>query len=375
MALWSNHWLMLPFFETIWNGYLDLTHRTKMIIGFIVLFLIISVILLIFILISRGINNRDERRKEQFESLFESFIMNIMFEEDLEMVARHISSLKEQCDTAFKKKIAVHLLLDYQRNFSGEAQERLCFIYERMGLGIFLSEELRQSAWEKKAHAARAMSLMSDDREVELFIQNLNHKVAEVRNESTFALIRLQGVQAFQFLHGYQYYLNLWQQIRMIELIDDIDNSVAPDLEALLKSENQSVKAFAIRLIYYFNASYLVPILEELIKEPLNEECVTESLKVFEKYQYADVVPFYKANYANYSPKNRLIIIRLIGVCSFDDAHFEFLKQHYESGSFEEKIAITQVVDEIDERLLDELITDKNEEFEMIVAHAKDDRI
>lgn len=355
--------------------YLKLKPKEQFLIGAIVLFIIVSLILIVFILISRSVKNFKEERSFNLQNFYQEYLLSILFEEDAKLKINQLAKLKSKINSNFKKAIIVNELLELNKNLKGEIRGSVLHVYETLDLSKFLGKQIKSRKWNVKAIAIRNLSLFEDGSQIHIISKSINHSEEEVRNEANFALVRLQGVTAFGYLHAYKYTLNTWQQLRLIELVKEMDLLEKPNTALLLKSDNLSIVSFAIKLVYYFNDGENVEGVFNRVKELKSISCHIDALDVFIKFQFEKAIPFYIEVYKTNPESIQVKILEFVKECSFDDANLPFLIQQFVDANYKMKLKILEVVNYIDESWIQEIEVRDKETFEVMLNHVKDDRI
>ncbi len=151
-----------------------------------------------------------------------------------------------------RKKIIFYQLYKLGKNFYGEKQQKLRYLYENKNLHPFVIKKIRNGSWFIKALYLEYLSMLPFAKGR---IKNL-HKLTRSKNPHVRLYSQLTYISqypdlAFSFLNRYPYILTDWDQLNLYNTM--LHNSLMiPDLYPYLQSHNPSVIIFCLRLIRWY---------------------------------------------------------------------------------------------------------------------------
>ena len=180
---------------------------------------------------------------------------NLLFEKDLEEISQ--MSNEEISDifpkSLFKKRLFKQVLIEriigLNKKMKGEFKEKLKTLYKRLGLVELTKANLKDSRWDKISAGlvqVNEMDLGELINEVKSFT---NSKNFYVRSLAGATLLNLSEKVDLSFLKDQDYPLSDWQQMNYLRIIKFVGSSKFLNIPILLKSKNQSVREFAIKLV------------------------------------------------------------------------------------------------------------------------------
>lgn len=152
------------------------------------------------------------------------------------------------------------------RKFSGSAAEELIRLYIALNLKKDALEKLNKGnkiyQISEGIQELTAMKTLEVLPEIPDYLSNPNEQIYQ---EAQYALVRLKGFEGLSFLHDLSNTLSDWQQMRILDAIRDIPDTKRYLIADWLKSTNNSVIIFTLRLIrtkqllgFYNNVAALI---------------------------------------------------------------------------------------------------------------------
>ncbi|WP_144607114.1 hypothetical protein [Algoriphagus algorifonticola] len=222
----------------------------------IILFFIFSAAsMIIFMLIFKTQRNQREENIKNYEQEIIGPLTNLLFEKDLEEISQ--MSNEEISDifpkSLFKKRLFKQVLIEriigLNKKMKGEFKDKLKTLYKRLGLVELTKANLKDSRWDKISAGlvqVNEMDLGELINEVKSFT---NSKNFYVRSLAGATLLNLSEKVDLSFLKDQDYPLSDWQQMNYLRIIKFVGSSKFLNIPILLKSKNQSVREFAIKLV------------------------------------------------------------------------------------------------------------------------------
>lgn len=164
-----------------------------------------------------------------------------------------ISELKESVADPFKRKIIISTLLKLRNEISGEMAESIDKLYVKLGLLRYSLAKLRNKKWDVIANGIRELTQFKIKAVHQIVMNNINHPTKEVRKEMQLYLVHLYAFKGLDFLNVLETPLSEWDQIQLLEILQLKNDSEIVDITPWLKSSNDSVVNFTLKLAKVYN--------------------------------------------------------------------------------------------------------------------------
>lgn len=164
-----------------------------------------------------------------------------------------ISELKESVADPFKRKIIISTLLKLRNEISGEMAESIDKLYVKLGLLRYSLAKLRNKKWDVIANGIRELTQFKIKAVHQIVMNNINHPTKEVRKEMQLYLVHLYAFKGLDFLNVLETPLSEWDQIQLLEILQLNNDTQIIDIKPWLKSSNDSVVNFTLKLAKVYN--------------------------------------------------------------------------------------------------------------------------
>ena len=164
-----------------------------------------------------------------------------------------ISELKESVADPFRRKIIISTLLKLRNEISGEMAESIDKLYVKLGLLRYSLAKLRNKKWDVIANGIRELTQFKIKAVHQIVMNNINHPTKEVRKEMQLYLVHLYAFKGLDFLNVLETPLSEWDQIQLLEILQLKNDSEIVDITPWLKSSNDSVVNFTLKLAKVYN--------------------------------------------------------------------------------------------------------------------------
>ena len=164
-----------------------------------------------------------------------------------------ISELKESVADPFGRKIIISTLLKLRNEISGEMAESIDKLYVKLGLLRYSLAKLRNKKWDVIANGIRELTQFKIKAVHQIVMNNINHPTKEVRKEMQLYLVHLYAFKGLDFLNVLETPLSEWDQIQLLEILQLKNDSEIVDITPWLKSSNDSVVNFTLKLAKVYN--------------------------------------------------------------------------------------------------------------------------
>ncbi|MEJ6980447.1 HEAT repeat domain-containing protein [Pedobacter sp. P351] len=150
------------------------------------------------------------------------------------------------------RQLLIDELVISSKNLAGVASENLLKLYSQLELYKDSEKNLNHFSWYKKVKAIQELSAMKLVGFSNTLYELTNHKNEFIRMEAQTSIVKFHGFEGLSFLNEIRYPISEWHQIHLLKELSAVSSSDFKGIEAWLKSPNDSVIIFALKL----SASY-----------------------------------------------------------------------------------------------------------------------
>lgn len=239
--------------ESLWSYIQGLDEIDLFLIVCILLFLLTIIIFIAVILLSRLKKNRIEIFRNRNTEHISKTLFAIGF--DGEKFENFIKDpeFNKNWKRKFYRQQFLSELINLHRLYGGEIALNLrkCYIEFRL---IQLSyAKIRSRRWEIKCAGIQELSEMEIKKAVPVILEHTKSKNETLKMVALTEVLHLKGLEGLSLLEDYQEPLNDWIQLNLLESIKEANWNNVPDFGYLLKSTNESIVVFGLRLINLFH--------------------------------------------------------------------------------------------------------------------------
>jgi len=285
------------------------------------------VILLSYLKYLRARLRTEEKIEATYQKEYESNLIEYLYagndEEEISFQQQQIINyFKTNAITGLKRKIFINTLLKLRNEITGEAADAIQQLYYQTGFATDATKKVKSKKWDTVAKAIKELAQFEIKEAHDEIILLINHPKKEVRNEIQMYLVKLFGFEGLEFLDLLENKLSEWNQIQILKILENSEIHNLPDICPWLKSTNDSVVSFAIKLakIYHqfdtkdemllllehSNQEIRIEAIEiisdlwiseaiDILKKDINQRCLEEQIAFFktaEKMFTAADIPF-----------------------------------------------------------------------------------
>ncbi|MCF7567014.1 HEAT repeat domain-containing protein [Sabulilitoribacter arenilitoris] len=247
--------------------YIQVAWGTSLILAIAIVCLSVYLKVLRFHLRKKEIENK------LLKSEYEALIIEYLYTED-ELGDGHTfkESVIEQLQSAIliesKRKLIISILYNLTYEVSGELSDTIKTLYIKAGFVAHALKRLESKHWYIIAKGIGELSHFRIDNVYNNVSKFLDHPRLEVRKETELYLVELFKFKGLSFLNTLTDTLSEWMQLRLLETLQKFDDQQICDINPWLKSQNESVILFAIKLAQIYNQFEVQNTLTELLSHP-----------------------------------------------------------------------------------------------------------
>lgn len=229
--------------------------------------IMVSFIFLLWIRFNYAKNRKKHKTlKEKYQTLLINFIYLTEDEIDEKKSIQH--QLLKAVKNTFEREVIQKLILRLHSDLSGELATFLEELYRDLDLVQYSLKKMKSNAWYVKIKGIREVTQMNVKGVYDETLRLINHENELLRNEAQLTMVKLYHFKGLAFLDKLEFPITEWQQIQLIEEIQSIRNEELPDLTHWLKSDNEHVVIFSLKLVKLFNQIQTQELLIKLIMHP-----------------------------------------------------------------------------------------------------------
>lgn len=204
--------------------------------------------------------------KNQYEELLVKYLYS--GEEDGEISTVQlaiINKLKIAITDTFKRKIVVSILYNLMNEVSGEMSGSIKTLYFKTNLFDHALIKLRSKNWYEVAKSIGELNRFKIDEAHDEIVKFIKHPRREVRRETRLYLVNLFRFEGLTFLNDFKTPLSEWDQVKLLEILQKFDDQQICDIKPWLRSNNNTVVLFALKLAEIYNQFEVKDVLIELL--------------------------------------------------------------------------------------------------------------
>ncbi|MDD3722176.1 MAG: hypothetical protein PHW92_06795 [Lutibacter sp.] len=310
-------------------------------------FLIIIVILIIYLKYLRSHLRNNEKIVAKYQKEYESDLITYLYagneeEEISEDQQAIIEKLKICTSDEFKRRIIVSTLLRLRNEISGEMAESIQKLYFQSGLISYALSRLKSKRWYIVAKGIRELTQFHVKEVHDEIVVIVNHPKKEIRKEVQLYLVTLFHFEGLKFLDFLETQLSEWDQIQLLEVLQHFEDQEIPDIIPWLKSKNDSVVAFALKLAKIYNQFEVKDVLIELLTHQ-QKEIRVDAINVLNHLQVVEAKNILKNNFNNLSQEEQIAFFKLLeNLYEINDE--PFLMAHVTHDNFEIKLSALKIL-------------------------------
>ena len=314
------------------------------------IFFIIILMLIMYLKYLRNHLREKEIITAKYQEDYESYLVTYLYSgnNDNTMSPEQriiINELKKYVADPFKRKIIVATLLKLRNEISGEIAESIDKLFIKLGLLRYSLNKLRSKKWEIIAIGIRELTQFNIKGAHKIIMNNINHPKREVRKEMQLYLVHLYGFKGLDFLNVLETSLSEWDQIQLLEILQLNNDTQIADIRPWLKSSNDSLIIFTLKLAKVYNQFEAK---EELI-ELLNHKSEEVKVNVISALSHLNIVEaknILKNNFNKSSYEEQIAFLKMMENV-YENSDKTFLLEHIHHKNFEIKLLVMGILKNI----------------------------
>ncbi len=269
--------------------------------------------------LSAKTKNINDRRK-QLTPIISNFLFygeDASKEEKYEYIELKVE-MREFIKDPINRSVLKEILLDLQRDLTGDARLRLLTLYQDFDLHLDAYQKLNSWRWEIVTKGIVELTQMQVEQAYTFIKKYINHKRSVIRKQAQIATVSLKHEGITHFLDTNKYAISEWQQIKILEILRDQEDFIPPQFGAWLTSKNKDVVLFSLRLIRHFNQTDANSSVTELLKHK-DDEVKQAAIECIKEFGIKEAIPMLKAAFKRSKQTTKIFILDALGVLGSDE--------------------------------------------------------
>src|SRR5690606_30203431 len=216
------------------------------------------IVLVVFLKYIRFFLRKRSQEAAKFRSEYEALLVEYLYSGDesgklTEAQESIVKKVRENIKKPSKRKVIVSVLFNLMDEVSGEMSDAVKTFYYKTGLIHYAYERLKSLKWNVVAKGIGELRCFRIEEANAMVAPFINHSKSEVRSETHLYMVNLFLFEGLSFLNDLKEPLSEWIQIQLLETLQKFDNQEICDIRPWLKSKNNSVVLFALKLAQIYN--------------------------------------------------------------------------------------------------------------------------
>jgi hypothetical protein len=313
-------------------------------------FVLFIIPLIIYLNYLRGHLRKNEKVVAKYQADYEQALVTYLYSgngddeisSDQQLI---IDELKKSITDPFKRKIVISTLQKLKNEISGEVAQSIEKLYFQTGLINYTLPKLKSKKWYTLAKGIRELRQFQVKEAHDQVANHINHPKRQVRKEMQLYMVNLFYFEGLDFLNVLKTPLSEWDQIQLLEVLQRFDNQKIPNIKAWLKSSNDSVVVFSLKLAKIYNQFEQKDVLMGMLDHK-NKDIVIEVIFVLCHLEVFEAKEILKHNFEQRSLEEQIAIFKLLeNLYELDDE--PFLLDYLYHENFEIKVSALKILKSI----------------------------
>lgn len=216
--------------------------------------------------------------------------------------------VRELIKCPFDRKVLTEILMDLRKDVSGSTRTELFHIYQDLGLHEDAYKKLKSWRWEDIAKGIFELTQMHVEEAYMPITRFINDRRPTVRKQAEIAVVTLKREGITFFLDHTKYKISEWQQLKLLDVVRNKEDYLAPPFRLWLTSKNNYVVLFALRLIKHYNQNDASCSLITLVHHK-SDHIKREAIHCIKEFNITEALPVLKSVFDGNSTDIRMHIL------------------------------------------------------------------
>ena len=273
----------------------------------VILFALNAVMVMVALEMSNNMKNKIERFEELYREMYERALTGYIFQEyDIETAIQRIKNIHRPRN----RKILVSVLFNFQKNISGELDQKLLDVFSRLGLHEDAMKKTQSTSFYLQIKGLSELTNLYPAGAFSIVKGLINDKNNELRAEAQTSYVRLNHDEPFLFLKSLTRPFTQWTQLTSFYIFR-LHKLPAPSFVEYLKSDLYNVQNFSLRMIIYFQQKENAQEILKLLNAS-RERTRFLAIKACHELGIQEAKPLLKQAYETETYKNKLEIVKAL---------------------------------------------------------------
>lgn len=255
-------------------------------------------------------------------------------------------AVPEELSFIFKKtesrQMVIDELLRNKTNFTGIVSDNIIKLYYQLALNVDSINKIDGAKPGIQCQGIHELCVMEQKDQLLKVYRLTNSKSKDVRVEAQTAVLRWYGFRGLRFLDVLTFPITEFQQLRLLELLRQLQFDEIPKLEQWLTSANETVVNFALKITEHYKQSHVIHITEQCLSHK-SEEVRIQAVKTLVAIANTSTAMLLTTAYYKESFTNRLNILKQLPAIATDEQQ-DFLVVQLTEGNEYLKLAAAKVL-------------------------------
>ncbi|MFX0557014.1 HEAT repeat domain-containing protein [Maribacter sp. CXY002] len=304
---------------------------TDLLWGLSILFVVLTLIYVFSVFYFRNkISNEAEKIREKKMELSPIISEFLFYDEKGDKIEKinYIGlkiQVRELIKNTFDRKVLTEILMDLRKDVSGATRTELFHIYQDLELHKDAYKKLKSLRWEIVSKGIYELTQMHVEESYGYITKFINDKRPTIRKQAEIATVTLKEEGIAFFLDHTKFKISEWQQLKLLDVVRNIEDLQPPSFRLWLTSKNNHVVLFSLRLIKYFNQNDASASLIQLLNHK-NHTIKREAITCIKEFNVKEAIPELKQIFGPCNTDSKLFILDAISTLG-NESDLEFLKQ------------------------------------------------
>ncbi|MBZ9729439.1 hypothetical protein LB467_07040 [Salegentibacter sp. JZCK2] len=254
--------------KSLWKYFVDLQDIEMFLIACILLFSLSIILFIGLIITSRLKKIRKEIYRKKNTAHINETLFAIAFDGATPKDFNDDPLFKRNWRRKLYKRQFLKELIKLHRLYGGEIAHKLRQCYTDFRLIQLSYSKIRSRRWEVKCAGIQELGEMEIKKAVPVILEYTRSRNDTLKMVALIEVIHLSGLKGLSLLEDYTEPLNDWIQLNLLESIKEANISEVPDFDYLLKSTNDTIVVFGLRLVTLFHQSHHIKTVQSLQNSP-----------------------------------------------------------------------------------------------------------
>lgn len=227
-------------------------------------FFITAIVLLAYTLVASSRYRHKKQQKEQYTKYIEERLFSYLFSDNEDLTP--LSQLQQRMHLPLFRKLCVKLVVQLSNSFTADIADKAHQAYIYLKLHEFTTKKLRSHNWQQQVEAIRDITVLQYQQGIDPVKALLSHSNERVQREAFIAVMLLGDDRDREQLAVSNISPDDWSQSILLQRVQQYRLGDVLSPAPFLKSKNERIIMFGIRMVLLFRRSEFYSDIRELSK-------------------------------------------------------------------------------------------------------------